>query len=73
MSSVSINLFSSLAFDAGCTRTYANFTNSNFPDENVAAASNYCRSPNGAGPWCMVNESNGDLACDACNISICPG
>ncbi len=63
-----INQFSRFCFDT----PYDNLTNSDFPDDSVADARNYCRSPNGARPWCMYMV-DGDISCDNCSISICPG
>jgi hypothetical protein len=49
-------------------------TAANFPDESVAAASNYCRNPdsdtNGIEPWCFTTT---DTAWEWCDIPTCPG
>ena len=43
-----------------------------FPESNVTAASNYCRSPdNGTVPWCYTNDT--DVRWDYCNVPICRG
>lgn len=44
---------------------------SKYPDASVAAASNYCRNPDraGPGPWCMYGTGNNDWG--YCHIPIC--
>jgi len=46
---------------------------SNYPDGSVAAASNYCRNPDGAegGPWCHTTDP--DKRWDHCPVPLCSG
>ena len=47
--------------------------NGYFPDESLADASNYCRSPDSdsGGPWCFV-DGNGSSR-QYCNVPRCSG
>jgi len=51
------------------------FQNSDFPDESIQDAVNYCRNPDPAlrteGPWCFTTEPN--LVWDYCNVPFCDG
>ena len=48
--------------------------NGYFPDESLADASNYCRSPDNdsGGPWCFVDSGNG-FSPQYCNVPRCSG
>jgi len=51
------------------------FQDSDFSDENVQDAVNYCRNPDAMlrteGPWCFTTEA--DLVWDYCNVPFCDG
>ena len=48
-----------------------NNQDSDFPDDTVAAASNYCRDPDGEGvPWCYTTD--GGTRWEHCDV-LCPG
>ena len=48
-------------------------SNANYPDGSRAAASNYCRNPDGksGGPWCHTTDPNKDW--DYCPVPLCNG
>jgi len=51
--------------------TYFSYPASQFPDETVADAANYCRNPDGdAGPWCFY-EYFGTIYYAFCDIPYC--
>ena len=53
----------------------SDFQDTDFPDESVLDAVNYCRNPDPMlrteGPWCFTTDA--DLVWDYCNVPICDG
>jgi len=51
------------------------FQDSDFPDESVQDAVNYCRNPDPLlrteGPWCFTTDQN--LVWDYCSVPFCDG
>lgn len=45
-----------------------------FPDDNITAASNYCRNPDGDafGPWCMIVDGDEDAVYEYYGYCIIP-